>query len=63
MTSRPPPAAGHGHADAPRRPRPGRPLTRPLPPHSLYAAYLDRWVLRAAPDRLNGVDDTHHDHR
>ncbi|MEU6967145.1 hypothetical protein AB0A71_05270 [Kitasatospora aureofaciens] len=42
---------------------PGVERDDPLPPHSLYAGYLDQWVFRAVLNRLNGVDDTQHDHR
>ncbi|MET9181927.1 hypothetical protein ABZX88_27410 [Kitasatospora aureofaciens] len=42
---------------------PGVERDDPLPPHSLYAGYLDRWVFRAVLNRLNGVDDTQDDHR
>ncbi|MEU4587858.1 hypothetical protein AB0F92_38395 [Kitasatospora aureofaciens] len=42
---------------------PGVERDDPLPPHPLYAGYLDRWVFRAVLNRLNGVDDTQDDHR
>ncbi|MFB7912172.1 hypothetical protein ACFC1T_37650 [Kitasatospora sp. NPDC056076] len=37
---------------------PGVERDDPLPPHPRYPGYLDRRVLRAALDRLNGVADT-----
>ncbi|MER7845711.1 hypothetical protein ABTZ03_17395 [Kitasatospora sp. NPDC096077] len=37
---------------------PGVERDDPLPPHSRYAPYLDRWVFRSVLNRLNGVAGT-----